>query len=181
MKKKIVSTMLVAFVVFSCVAPMSSLACDEEMSQNIEISVEYNDANRNLDLLANMVYLRLNSPGFHPDVTVNSLFPLDSFEVGVLTPNQTYQTSAYDFTKSTIKVGMQSLNSPSKYVKVTLKRIDGTVLGAKIVTVPKGVPLMAPGIVTVTFSNVIAGRHMILIQNLNTENTGYLLCDVRES
>ena len=99
----------------------------------------------------------------------------DTFTVGTLQANSTYRTNTYSITKSTIKIGLQSIAGASPHIKVTLYKSNGVSVAATTMNLPWSSP-MSGGTTYVSFTNLdTAYNYYAVIQNMDTVQTGTIL------
>ena len=110
--KKILSIVLSLFLVCS-LAPISAFAASEDQSTaKVGVFVEVVDE----DLSSLYDFSTPRRARSVVDLSAGQ----DTFTVGTLQANSTYRTNTYSITKSTIKIGLQSLAGASPHIKVTL-------------------------------------------------------------
>ena len=99
-----------------------------------------------------------------------------SFTVGVLKGDETYTTDTYEITKTTIDIGLQSIQGSSPYIKVTLYKSTGVSVAEKTVALPASYPTQVGGTVHIKFTNLnTSTKYYAIIENLDTNVTGNIL------
>lgn len=100
-----------------------------------------------------------------------------NFSIGVLEENEVYTTDIYSITKSTIKIGLQSINRASEHIKVTLYKSNGVSVAVATLSLPG--TNVAGGVATtkyVSFTNLdSANRYYAVIKNMDTVQTGSIV------
>lgn len=165
--KKILSIVLSLLLVCS-LAPISAFAASEEQStEKVGVFVEVVDE----DLSSLYDFSTPRRARSVVDLSTGQ----DTFTVGTLQANSTYRTNTYSITKSTIKIGLQSLAGASLHIKVTLYKSNGVSVAATTMDLPWSSP-MSGGTTYVSFTNLdTAYNYYAVIQNMDTVQTGTIL------
>lgn len=166
MKKILLSFLSVVLIFCSTVSILAYADEDPEVG----VIVEYN----------------VDNPFFEFTPTANNRSGLvdlsqgsHSFSISSLEYNESYRTSTYDITKTSIKVAMQSLGNPSPHVRVTLYKSTGVSVAQKTVSLPAG--SLGSGSVRLTFTNLVSSQnYYIVFTNVNEHTTSTLVCLVSQ-
>ena len=164
--QKILSIVLSLLLVCS-LAPISAFAASEDQSTaKVGVFVEVVDE----DLSSLYDFSTPRRARSVVDLSAGQ----DTFTVGTLQANSTYRTNTYSITKSTIKIGLQSLGGASPHIKVTLYKSNGVSV-ATTMNLPWSSP-MSGGTTYVSFTNLdTAYNYYAVIQNMDTVQTGTIL------
>lgn len=159
--KKILSIVLSLFLVCS-LAPISAFAASEDQSTaKVGVFVEVVDE----DLSSLYDFSTPRRARSVVDLSAGQ----DTFTVGTLQANSTYRTNTYSITKSTIKIGLQSLAGASPHIKVTLYKSNGVSVAVTTMNLPWSSP-MSGSTTYVSFTNLdTAYNYYAVIQNMDAE------------
>lgn len=103
------------------------------------------------------------------------------FTVGELKGEETYTTDTYEITKTTIDVGLQSLQEYSPHIKVTLYKSTGVSVAEKAVSLPASYPMQVGGTVHIKFTNLnTSTKYYAVIENMGTEMSGNIIGVTRQ-
>lgn len=165
--KKMLSIVLSLLLVCSLV-PVSAFAASEDQS-DAKVGVFIEVVDEDLSSLYD----------FSTPRRARSLIDLsagqDTFTVGTLQAGTTYRTNTYSITKSTIKIGLQSLAGASPHIKVTLYKSNGVSVAVTTMDLPWSSP-MSGSTTYVSFTNLdTANNYYAVIQNMDTVQTGTIL------
>ena len=99
----------------------------------------------------------------------------DYFTIGKLDASEAHTTDTYGVTKSKIRISLQSLQSASPHIKVTLYKPSGTSVATTTVSVPV-ISSTGDGGKTITFSNLdSAFDYYAIIANMDSKESGNLI------
>jgi hypothetical protein len=94
------------------------------------------------------------------------------FTVGTLDANQSYTTDTYKITKTTLKIGLQSITRPSKHIKVVLYKSNGTSVAETTVSLPQVNPI-GGSTTYISFTNLsTSNNYYAKIKNTDTATSG---------
>lgn len=172
MKKvfKILSILLA--ICFAC--PISAYAADDSYAErNVGVIIETKEEYFPSEYDFSMVSL---SSGIVDLSEGNS-----TFTVGKLNANATYKTDTYSITKSTIKIGLQSLSAASQHIKITLYKSNGVSVAVTTVSLPWS--SASDAISTyVNFTNLDPSNdYYAVIKNTDTTQSGLILGVAKQS
>ena len=160
--KKIL-TIILSLLLVCLMAPVSTFAATEEIGVSVEITDD--DLSSLYDF----------SSSYHARSSVNLSAGQNTFTVGTLKAGATYRTNTYNITKSTIKIGLQSLGSASQHIKVTLYKSNGTSVAVTTMNLPWSSALSS-GTSYVSFSNLdTSSAYYAVVKNMDTVQTGTIL------
>ena len=165
---KIILSIVLSLLLVCSLAPISAFAASEEQStEKVGVFVEVVDE----DLSSLYDFSTPRRARSVVDLSTGQ----DTFTVGTLQANSTYRTNTYSITKSTIKIGLQSLAGASPHIKVTLYKSNGVSVAATTMDLPWSSP-MSGGTTYVSFTNLdTAYNYYAVIQNMDTVQTGTIL------
>lgn len=161
---------------FSCLAVMFTLCIFFSFSafaaeeKGVSVSVEYNE---NLNILKEMGEMPKHAIAQKGYVDLSD--GNDYFTIGKLDASEAHTTDTYGITKSKIRINLQSLQSASPHIKVTLYKPSGTSVATTTVSVPV-ISSTGDGGKTITFSNLdSAFDYYAIIANMDSKESGNLI------
>ncbi len=120
--------LIVCTLALACVFPMSAFAAEpaQGVKENSVAPVGVLVETVAEDLISSYNYS--NMPTLAKRTTVDLSEGPSHFTVGALDANKSYTTDTYKITKTTLKIGLQSIARPSSHIKVVLYKKMAPVL-----------------------------------------------------
>lgn len=164
--------LIVCTLALVCVFPMSVFAAEpmweakENNAAPIGVFVETVEE----DLISCYNYSNMPTP--KKRATVDLSQGSSHFTVGTLDANQSYTTDTYKITKTTLKIGLQSITRPSKHIKVVLYKSNGTSVAETTVSLPQVNPI-GGSTTYISFTNLsTSNNYYAKIKNTDTATSG---------
>ena len=165
--KKILSIVLTLLLVCSLVSVSALAASEDSNAAKVGVYIEAVDE----DLSSLYDFSNPNPAKSLVDLSSGQ----DVFTVGTLQAGATYRTNTYNITKSTIKIGLQSIAGASPHIKVTLYKSSGVSVAVTTMNLPWSSPLSG-GTTYVSFTNLdTTYDYYAVIENMDTVQTGTIL------
>ena len=162
--------LIVCTLALACVFPMSAFAAEpaQGVKENSVAPVGVLVETVAEDLISSYNYS--NMPTLAKRTTV-----------GALDANKSYTTDTYKITKTTLKIGLQSIARPSSHIKVVLYKKNGTSVAETTISLPQVNPI-GGSTTYISFTNLsTANNYYAKIKNIDTATSGSIFAVAKQA
>lgn len=180
-KMKKMLRLIVCTLALACVFPMSAFAAEpaQGVKENSVAPVGVLVETVAEDLISSYNYS--NMPTLAKRTTVDLSEGPSHFTVGALDANKSYTTDTYKITKTTLKIGLQSIARPSSHIKVVLYKKNGTSVAETTISLPQVNPI-GGSTTYISFTNLsTANNYYAKIKNIDTATSGSIFAVAKQA